>query len=360
MAPRPRKRGNRDMPPGLYATSSGFEYRHPVTKKRHGMGTDRAKAIAAANILNHRLKPSGDLVSRVVGAESVATVVERYRAEYLTDKRQAERTAKEREYRLNRIIADLGELALESLTVRRLADFLQPLAREAYIKHRQELVEIFRFACAAGIADRNLAELTLPKGSKAKTRKRWTQEQYDATLAVAEPWLRNAMALAVITLQRREDLCAMRHSHIEAGRLLVRQSKAENYETPVNLAISIWPELQACIDVSKQLTPFCPFLIGRKPTRDRRGKNEAKTHPFQVLPDYLSKALAAARDDCGLFDDVPAAERPTLHELRAFGAWLYREAGKPEEWVQALLGHASEKMTKHYLSGHAEEWVEIA
>ena len=357
MAPRPRIRGNRDLPTNLYATSTGFEYRHPITKKRHGMGTDRARAIAAANILNHKLMPGTDLVAAVIGGDTVASVVERYKAEYISEKTQAGRTAQEREYRLRRIETELGKLTWEALTLKRISDFLQPLARESYIKHRQELVELFRFACSVGIAERNLAELTLPKSSKEKTRKRWTHEQFTAVRALAEPWLQNAMDLALVTLQRREDLCAMRHDHIENGRLLVKQSKAENYDNPINIAIRLWPELQAVIDRSREIAPFCPFLIGRKPRRDRRGQ---KSHPYQVEPGFLSKAIAEVRDACPLFDGIPAAERPTLHELRAYGAWLYREAGKPEEWIQALLGHASEKMTRHYLSGHAEEWVEIA
>ncbi|AFP29389.1 hypothetical protein MRBBS_0451 [Marinobacter sp. BSs20148] len=44
-----------------------FSYRHPQTAKRHGMGSNRQKANAAARVLNSRLMAVGDLVGEVMG-----------------------------------------------------------------------------------------------------------------------------------------------------------------------------------------------------------------------------------------------------------------------------------------------------
>ncbi|QKG69722.1 hypothetical protein HP062_09770 [Pseudomonas sp. B14-6] len=42
----------------------------------------------------------------------------------------------------------------------------------------------------------------------------------------------------------------------------------------------------------------------------------------------------------------------------AFTQWLYEQQKFPTEYIQALLGHADEKMTKHYQEGHDEKKIE--
>lgn len=44
-----------------------------------------------------------------------------------------------------------------------------------------------------------------------------------------------------------------------------------------------------------------------------------------------------------------------MHELRALGAWLYQQQGFEQEYIQALLGHATEDMTEYYQGGHEEK-----
>ncbi|HEY8386513.1 MAG TPA: phage integrase Arm DNA-binding domain-containing protein, partial [Porticoccaceae bacterium] len=268
MAARPRARKNRDLPDNLYVNAKGYYYRHPLTKKNFGMGTDRAKAIAAAKKLNQRLLPNGnDLVARVLGGTTISELVARYRAEYLPDKRLSPRTADEVRIRLNRIERELGARAVEEWTLKELTDWLSQLTRAAYIKYRTQWIDLYRFACATGLADRNIAELTLAKDAPEKVRKRWTLEQYRATRAVAEPWLQVAMDVALTSLQRREDLVAIRkkESFVD-GKLLVYQIK-----TGKRLAIDVGGTLAEAIARAKAMFPFCPFLLGRKPVRDRRG-----------------------------------------------------------------------------------------
>lgn len=140
----------------------------------------------------------------------------------------------------------------------------------------------------------------------------------------------------------------MRYDDIQGGKLIVRQSK-----TGALIAVEIGPSLHAVLATAKAAGLLCPYIIARRPTR----QNKAKPHPFAVLPSFLSKAVAEARDKTGLFSDYGDGERPTLHELRSLGAHLYREAGTPETAIQALLGHADAKTTEHYLQGHREEFT---
>jgi len=37
---------------------------------------------------------------------------------------------------------------------------------------------------------------------------------------------------------------------------------------------------------------------------------------------------------------------------------LYEQQKFPQECIQALMGHADEKMTKHYQEGHEEKKIE--
>ena len=60
---RRRSKSNLDLPVNLYRGSgSAWRYRHPITGKFHGMGTDKQKAIYAARKLNDLLMPADDLV----------------------------------------------------------------------------------------------------------------------------------------------------------------------------------------------------------------------------------------------------------------------------------------------------------
>jgi hypothetical protein len=37
--------------------------------------------------------------------------------------------------------------------------------------------------------------------------------------------------------------------------------------------------------------------------------------------------------------------------------WLYEQQNFPQEYIQALMGHADEKLTKHYQEGHDEKKI---
>ena len=76
-----------------------------------------------------------------------------------------------------------------------------------------------------------------------------------------------------------------------------------------------------------------------------------------MTPDYLTKSFAQARDDSEAYKDMPAGERPTFHEIRALGAWLYEQQGFPQEYIQGVTDHADVKMTEHYQADHGDSEV---
>ena len=101
-----------------------------------------------------------------------------------------------------------------------------------------------------------------------------------------------------------------------------------------------------------------PYLIHYRPKARKREQIAAKDHWTSVTPNYLSNEFSKARDAAHAYDHIPATERPTFHEIRALGAWLYEQQNFPQEYIQALMGHADAKMTKHYQDGHTEKGIE--
>jgi integrase len=91
------------------------------------------------------------------------------------------------------------------------------------------------------------------------------------------------------------------------------------------------------------------------PKARKRIQLDAKLHWNAVTADCLSRSFAQARDDSKAYDDMPAGERPTFHEIRALGAWLYEQQGFEQEYIQGLMGHAEVKMTGHYQPGHGDD-----
>jgi len=77
----------------------------------------------------------------------------------------------------------------------------------------------------------------------------------------------------------------------------------------------------------------------------------AKLHPFAVTEDHITKQFKKYRDLSGAYDHLEPNQRPSLHDLRALGIYnITQKYGK--KYAQALAGHATVKMTDHYLEGH--------
>jgi enterobacteria phage integrase len=77
---------------------------------------------------------------------------------------------KEIEIKLAQYREDLGDLMMGQLDVLTIAIYLDGFERNAYTKHRGLPVQIFAFAVAKGLCERNSAELTLIEKEAEKKR----------------------------------------------------------------------------------------------------------------------------------------------------------------------------------------------
>lgn len=352
MTPRRRRAGNRDLPPNLYRNKNKgtFIYRNPNTGKRHGMGSNKQKAVAAARKLNAILIKHVNLVDKVIGAGStLAEFISYYAEEVLPERELAKATLGLYDVRIRQITAVLGAHLVDEVTVMQVADFLDTLTARSANQARALLVDIFNHAIAKGHCGENPAAITIPRKEK-KMRKRHTAEGVKAIYGAAESWLRNAIDLALITAQRREEIVLMRFSDIKDDGLYVVQQKTRRQSDAGWIKFSLTPQLQEVLARCRDDVPS-PFLVHRKPVRIPSKKQMGDRHWTQVTCDYLTKAFRAARDKSGAYDHLEPNERPTFHELRAYSLHLYKKTGRD---AQTIAGHARAEMTKNYQADHDE------
>lgn len=355
---RPRSRSRAGWPDNLYPSKGGFKYRRPDTKRDSWMGMDQAKAFAAARKLNALLMPGGDLVAKVVKSlESMADAVNLFRTDEIPSRGWGAKTAAWYEVYIAKIEAGLGTRPVHQLTVNELATWIRATTKSARSRQTYRLLLDWILACAVqeGWIEENPAA-QLRKFHHTRVRERLTLEAYNAIHAAAPQWLRNAMDLSLLTLQRREDIAALRFDDDHDDALWVIPEKTEN-SSQLRLKIAITPELRAVIARCRD-NVVSPFLVHRLPIKPfpRQQRAAARTHHTQVLPDQITRTFAEIRDACEIGGDHP----PTFHEIRSLGgALLVQNHGWTKVQVQALMGHASETMTAVYLDGHELPWTEV-
>lgn len=357
MAPRPRSKSRQGWPANLYPNREGFKYRHPVTKRETWMGMDKAKAFAAAKKLNALLMPTNDLVDRVIGSkETVADAIAVFRRDDIPGRKWAPKTAEVYESVIRRIEAGIGARPVEEVTVKDCAEFIRAVTPSDRARQQFRLVLGWILGCAVqeGWIDTNPV-LATRRFQHERKRARLTKEVYAAIWDQAEPWLRLAMDLSLVTLLRRDDVVSLKFSDVRDGFLWVVPQKTEG-SSLTKLKIRVGDELVSLLAHARDAV-LSPFVVHRLPDRARPSDKRAaaRQHHTQVLPEQLTRAFQDAREAAGIGGDHP----PSFHEIRSLGGALLRDAGWTTEQVQALMGHASESMTQHYLDGHDTPWQEV-
>jgi len=297
MTPRPRKRGSKDLPQNLYGKKRGdktyFEYKNPQTKKFTGFGTDRHKAIAAANQLNQMLNIETNLVHIAIKTEHLfKDILADFKDKTLPEKRvNGFSLSKYTLARYNQYIAkiseELGHIDITELTQRQIAEFLnQQSSAETHNKFRAMFIMIYKQVISDGIVSNNLAERTLKKDKEKVLRERLNLEQYTAIYAQARPAIKNAMELSLNALQRRADIQTWRFdSKKEDDYIYIIQSKTKKHGMAAYLRIPANLPIVHSESDAKNLNDLitncrdevaCPYLVHEK--RKKRMKSKEKNH----------------------------------------------------------------------------------
>jgi integrase len=321
------------------------------------MGRDQSKAFAAAKKLNAMLMPGNDLVERVVGSrEKVADAIAVFRRDDVPARGWAPKTAEVYESVIRRIETGLGSRQVEDVTVKDCAEFIRSVTQSDRARQQFRLVLGWIMACAVqeGWIDTNPVMATR-RFQHERKRARLTKEVYAAIWDKAEPWLRLAMDISLVTLLRRDDVVSLRFTDVRDGALWVIPQKTEGTSL-VKLKIRIGDKLGNLLAQARD-SVLSPYVIHRPPQKARPSnmRASARQHHTQVMPEQLTRAFQDAREAAGIGGAYP----PSFHEIRSLGGALLSEAGWGIEQVQALMGHSSASMTEHYLEGHENPWQDV-
>lgn len=358
---RPRSKRNKDLPPNLYRSGvSTWRYRHPLTGKFHGMGSDKAKAITAARKLNDLLVPASGLVSSVIGEITFGE----FSQKFLSEKRRKDgrplAANSLRSYKHSLGQCEIWEKeALSSITLLKVNQLLDSLPASTSIETRSLLIQMFDLAISKGLLTENPAAQTI-KRYRVKQRKRHTLEGLTLIREAAPQWLKNAIDLAMLTTQRRIDIINMKWTDIHDGYLHVAQEKTTDdpedeydlLEGSGYVRIKINPELQSVLDRCKDKV-VSPYIIHRVPKGKTKNKSQSKEHWTKIEAGYVSKIFLDVLKKSNAYPDLKSRQHPSFHEIRALSIHLHKKAGKS---AQTLAGHATEKMTEMYASGHEIIW----
>ncbi len=371
MVPSKRSRKNQDLngtnitpiirKKGCEDEHYAYYYKKPDGKMVF-LSKDRAESIEAAIDLNRVFRDSASIVDRITNAQRKPTVpldninnlIDEFEREFIPEKKYSRKTLEGKLLLLRKHREVFGDESTSEITTRTIVLFLNTLSTDPYIKHRVILKDLFTFAIHQGYRETNPVLVTMAKAAPKRKRKKHTLEGWNMIRVHAPEWLQRAMDIALLSLQRRSDLVSIHRNQVDLnqGTIKILQEKTRNYKKPVYIEITMGNELSDAVKRCYKTGIPCPFLIHYKPLKMSRADQDAKEHPFSVTSSHLSKTFSKVRDECGAYDHIPKGIRPSFHDARGLGAYLYEKAGFPSEYIQSLTGHASKEMLDHYIEGH--------
>ena len=266
------------------------------------LGKDRTQAVEAAHVLNLHLRPSGDIAKRILenagkkrpvaALDSMKKLIDEYRTLIIKKSKNSARTREEKEYKLAQYIETWGTRSCASIETRDIANFLNPLSENAYIKHQSLLNDLFGFAIHQGYRDTNPVTATRTITAPDKRRTRHPLDGFHAIHAIAPEWLKNAMDIALLSLQRRGDIANLHRDQVnlEKNTLRVLQEKTRGYKDPVYIEIEMGDELRAAVKPSPPSS--CGWRAGLPhpsplpPIPETGGTYIRKTFPDGLPPMY--------------------------------------------------------------------------
>jgi len=358
MSPRPRHPRNRGLPDNLRRRGDLYSYTNPLDGREKGLGRDRIKAIQFARSANARVQQiRGELSGAqwIDGATGKGWDAWLTRYQQLLDDREP--TAATRNHRKSLMKraraqwpAQTGvtsiDVAMVAAAIRDLTDAGKHRMAQSY---RSFLSDCFACAIAEGWRTDKHNPVDVTRAVRVKTRRaRLTLEHFQAIYAdpLVKPWLRNAMALAIVSGQRREDIARAQRRDIREGAWWVQQRKTGN-RLMIPLGIRLEVLGMSLADVLEQCrTGILSHYIIHQTYPRYRGKAVA----IRAFTNMFTEAVKRLGIDWG--NKSP----PTFHELRSLSKRLYDAQGGVD--TKQLLGHRSASAAALYGDARGE-WVKV-
>lgn len=370
MAPRQRSHAKRNWPDNLYERDGYFSWRNPIDGRELGIGRDRAEAFEEAKEANLHvagLMGKSRLVHKVTGDadRTIAAWSKRY-AGILAIKKLAPNTRKMYASCDRRLLTELGpDTLIGSITPLRIAEIIDGIAESMprrAIQVRGYAREFFRVAKVKGwIAESPVQDMSAIRVTTQRARLSLEvfRQIYDTTEFV---WMKNAMALALVSAQRREDIAGFETSAWRDGGWYCEQGKgnpdkggAGRGGRKVFIPGSIRLERfgMSLDDVYKQCRAtriFTRHLIHHTVHRGKHCKIGDSVHIDSLTVRFHKEVMR-------LGIDWGQKEPPSFHEIRSLAERLYSAQGGID--TSDLLGHKDKRMTATYHDDRGSEWLRI-
>lgn len=366
MSPRRRSNRKKDWPAHLYERGGYYSWRNPIDRKEHGLGRDFASArlqAIEANIHVAGLTGKPRLLDRITGdsERSIGKWNDKYQS--LLDRQDfADNTRRTYKSLGKRMVAMLGtDTPLKNVTALQVSEGLEAVAvKEGKARTAQALRNFmrdsFREAIVQGWRDDNPVRETKLSVSVEVKRARLSFEVFMQVYnRVTLDWLKNAMALALVSAQRREDISLAQFKDFhDGGWWCVQESEKATHPHRIFIPLALRLDcfgmsLEDVVNQCRRTGVVSKYLVHQ--TKPRGNSPVGRRIWIDTLSRRFSEFLAELKLDWG------AHTPPTFHEIRSLSERLYAAQGGIN--TQELLGHNDPETTALYHDSRGSEWVRI-
>lgn len=206
-------------------------------------------------------------------------------------------------------------------------------AASTFNKHMNGLSLVWKTLIRIGLADRNPWDCVNRKKLDTHTRRVLTVEETNLVIDTALGEMKTLIALGLYTGQRLGDLCMLRWESVKTDRIVIDATM----KTGARTVIPIVSELRDYLP--ERTGEFVMPRLARSYTKDPSSVSDAAISLFRkcrITTSSKGDGKKRARPDC------------TFHSLRHTFTSRAVESGVPLTYLQAILGHTSQRMTDHY------------
>jgi integrase len=257
-----------------------------------------------------------------------------------------------------RMVRMLGDVPVDSITSLAISKVIEEVVAEGKLRLAQALRgfmrDSFREARVAGWLTKENPVLDTRLGVRVKVmRSRLSLEQFKRVYEkIDEVWLRNAVDLALVTGQRRDDVANAAFKDFRDGHWwLVQRKTGHRVALPMSLTLdAIGKSLEDVVSQCRRSGVLSKYLVHQT---ERRGNSPVGRN---IWVDTISRRFAEAVEATGI--DWGNKTPATFHELRSLSVRLYAAQGGVD--TQDLLGHRTAEMTEKYEDDRGAGWMRVA
>lgn len=354
---RRRSRIRQNFPRNLYENDGYFSYRNPMTKETFGLGRNRAKAFEIALACNLRLlKDETSIIDRIFGDKRTVAEWETEYGKILDELAITPATRSNYRTFSRHVVRTLGAekpiIAVSAMDVAQALKKLEPRTAKAVLPYMRNS---FEECVSQGWRETNPVRVKRIATPTPVTRARLSLDVFMKVYESAPTeWLRNAMALALVSAQRREDVCRAEYKHFrDGGWWLTQASEKTDHPHRIFIPDDIKPagfplSLRNVLAQCRRTRVASSYLVHQTV---RRGPSEVG-RPLRLST--VSRGFTDAIQALGI--DFSPKTPPTFHEIRSLSLRLYGDQGVN---VQLLAGHTDPDTTAIYLNSRGQDYARV-